>query len=165
MKTLYLVRHAKSSWEDDALSDRERPLSKRGEKTAPQMGQRLKAAGVSVQRMISSPATRALSTAQFLASAIGYRRGAISQDAELYFEGADAMLACIQRVDDEIQTLMLVGHNPDITEFLNKLCSKRVVNMPTCAIATILLDSSWSDVSYHSGRLQSYDFPKNRQPD
>lgn len=161
MKTLYLVRHAKSSWDDDSLKDHDRPLSKRGLRAAPEMGQRLQVADVRIDLIISSSANRALTTAGCLATAIGYAAADIEQDTELYFEGCDAMLATLNRVDDKVKTLMLVGHNPDMTDFLNRLCGDRVENMPTCAIATLQFNQPWSAVSYQSGLLLDYDFPKN----
>lgn len=160
MKTLYLVRHAKSSWSEIGLSDRQRPLNKRGMKNAPEMGQRLAAAGVCPDKIISSPAKRAYSTASYLAEAMGFKVKAIVKNDQLYFDGLSAMLNIIQRTDDETESLMLVAHNPDMTSLMNALCGYQVDNMPTCAIATIEFDSSWNDVEFDSGKLVSYDYPK-----
>jgi len=160
MKTLYLVRHAKSSWKDSSLSDLQRPLNKRGLKSAPEMGQRLKIADITIDLIVSSPANRAFSTAQFLAQAIEYETSHIVQDDRLYFEGISSMLKIIQKTRPNIQSLMLVGHNPDMTSLLNRLCGYQTVNMPTCAIATIQFDQNWSDVVDHRGTLIDYDYPK-----
>ena len=161
MKKLYLVRHAKSSWEDESLSDEQRPLNKRGRKSVLDMGRRLAVAGIQVDLIISSPALRALTTARSLASAIGYDAESIRQNKQLYFDGQSAMLKVIQKTPSEIQSLMLVGHNPDMTALLNLLCGYQTANMPTCAIATIQFKSGWSDVTRESGVLLDYDFPKN----
>ena len=161
MNKLYLVRHAKSSWEDDSLSDSQRPLNKRGQKNVLEMGRRLAASGLKPDLIIASPAVRALTTARQLASAIGYDQAAIVQNRQLYFEGKSAMLKLIQQTAPGVKSLMLVGHNPDMTSLLNSLCGFQVVNMPTCAIASIQFKQDWAEVSYERGFLFDYDFPKN----
>lgn len=161
MKTLYLVRHAKSSWKDSTLSDQQRPLNKRGLNNAPEMGRRLAEQCLTVDLVISSPANRAFTTAATLSSAIGYEKERIQQRDELYFDGRSSMLDIIQNTAAEHQSLMLVGHNPDMTSLLNSLCGYQVDNMPTCAIASIEFDCAWSEVSYNGGDLLKYDFPRN----
>lgn len=163
MKRLYLVRHAKSSWKDATLSDMLRPLNKRGLRDAPEIGRRLRVATVSIDRLLSSPAQRALSTAQTLARAIDFNPKLIIEEPELYFAGANASLQLIQSTDSACASLMLVGHNPDMTSLLNLLCGHQVGNMPTCAIASIQFNSEWSEVQAESGSLIDYDYPKNPQ--
>lgn len=163
MKKLYLVRHAKSSWNDSSLSDLQRPLNSRGLKNAPEMGQRLNASNTNIELIISSPANRAFTTASLLASAIGYDVDNIQKHDGIYFNGQSSMLQIIQKTEPGIQSLMLVGHNPDMTYLLNSLCGYQVNNMPTCAIATIQFDHDWSQVTYDSGNLLDYDFPKNKK--
>lgn len=161
MKILYLVRHAKSSWQDPSLSDQHRPLNKRGLSNAPEMGLRLHAENVEIDKIISSPANRALTTARFLASNIGYNEDNIEQNEQLYFGGTSTMINLIHHTPAEVDALMLVGHNPDMTMLLNRICGYQVDNMPTCAIATIRLDCEWPEVEDDSGSLLNYDFPKN----
>lgn len=161
MKTLYLVRHAKSSWQDTSLSDQQRPLNKRGLKNAPEMGLRLNAGDVGVDKIISSPANRAFSTAKFLASNINYEVANIEQDEQMYFGGTSTILNLIHHIGSDINSLMLVGHNPDMTMLLNRICGYQVDNMPTCAIAIIELDCEWPEVNDDSGKLLNFDFPKN----
>ena len=162
MKKLYLVRHAKSSWEDPNLSDQQRPLNKRGLKNAPEMGARMAIAGVKLDRIITSPAQRALHTARFIAKATGYGEDRLEQNDDLYFNGLTAMLNIIRTTDDNVNTLMLVGHNPDMTAMLNSLCGYQVDNMPTCAIACIgVKEDSWADVDYDECDLLNYNIPKN----
>ena len=161
MKKLYLVRHAKSSWKNPSLSDQQRPLNDRGKKNAPDMGKRLADAGVSIDRIISSPANRARSTAGYIATAIGYPEDDIIVNDDLYFHGLNSMLDIIHGTGDGVQTLMLVGHNPDMTSMLNSLCGYQVDNMPTCAIACISFQGEWSEVDYDRGELQNYNIPKN----
>ncbi len=162
MKQLYLVRHAKSAWDNPSLSDIERPLNKRGLKNAPDMADRLEALGTKVDLIISSPANRALTTAQYLASAIGYDKQQIKQQPSLYFEGTSSMLTAIKGTSSDIQSLMLVGHNPDMTSLFNSLCGHQTYNMPTCAIASIQFDKNWSQIEYNDGIIIKYDFPKNK---
>ena len=98
-KTLYLVRHAKSSWKDSSLDDRDRPLNKRGRRTAPDMGQRLAAQGHHPELMISSPANRAHSTAKIIAAEIGYDPSLIHIEEALYFSGVFSMCEVVEALD------------------------------------------------------------------
>lgn len=160
-KTLILVRHAKSSWKNTSLEDRDRPLNRRGQNDAPMMGQRLSQSGVLPDLIISSPAQRALSTARIIATEIGYPLDNIESEAALYFKGIEEILKLIHETKPQRQSLMLVAHNPDLTELLNLLCGFQTENLPTCAVATLSL-SDWR----HTGgaSLKAYDYPKNPNP-
>jgi phosphohistidine phosphatase len=161
-KTLYLVRHAKSSWSDASLSDRDRPLNKRGRRSAPDMGNRLAAKGHSPDLIIASPAKRAWMTAKIIAKELDYDKSAILTDESMYFSGIGGMLNMLEGLDDRYQKVMIVGHNPAMTSLLNSLCDASVANMPTCAIAVIDYDmASWSELRSAEGILLDYDFPKN----
>ena len=164
MKTLYLVRHAKSSWKDVSLHDRERPLNKRGRNNAPEMGRRLRQANARVERLITSPARRALNTAQMIAAQIDFPIEQIELNDRLYFTSFTAMLDLIRQTPDACNSLMLVGHNPDITALLHLLSrtdlAADIVNMPTCAIATLQFDAAWVDLAAGGARLVDFDFPK-----
>jgi len=161
-KCLYLVRHAKSSWSDASLHDRDRPLNKRGRKSAPDMGRRLAEQGHRPDLIISSPARRAFSTAKIIAKALGFERSEIVTDEDLYFSGTGGMVSMLEKLDDRYQNVMIVGHNPAMTSLLNVLGKARVDNMPTCAVAVISFEmASWSELNATSGILLAYDFPKN----
>ena len=160
MNTLYLVRHAKSSWSDPSLSDQQRPLNQRGLKNAPEMGRRLSARGIRPDLIISSPARRAFTTASLIAAEIGYAEDVIVSDDQLYFDGITAMLGIINHTEPRLHSLMIVGHNPDMTSLLNQLCGYQVTNMPTCAIATVEFDLPWTGVERKTGRMVDYDYPK-----
>ena len=161
-KTLYLVRHAKSSWSDSSLSDRDRPLNKRGRRSAPDMGSRLAVKGHQPDLIISSPAKRALMTAKIIAKKLDYDKSEILIDESMYFSGVGGMLKMLEGVDDHYQKVMIVGHNPAMTSLMNSLCDAPVDNMPTCAIAVIGYNmASWSELSSADGNLLDYDFPKN----
>ncbi len=161
-KTLYLVRHAKSSWSDPSLSDRDRPLNKRGRRTAPDMGSRLALKGHQPDLIISSPAKRALMTAGIIAKELDYDKSEILTDESMYFSGDRGMLKMLEGVDDRYQRVMIVGHNPAMTSLMNSLVETSVYNMPTCAIAVIGYNmASWSALRSADGNLLDYDFPKN----
>jgi len=161
-KTLYLVRHAKSSWSDSSLTDKERPLNKRGKRTAPDMGRRLAQEDHQPDLVISSPARRAFSTAKIIARALSYEISEIIIDESLYFSGEGSMVKMLGGLDDRYQSAMIVGHNPAMTSLLNSLCDAGIYNMPTCAIAIVTFDTAfWSELSDVNGRLIGYDFPKN----
>jgi phosphohistidine phosphatase len=162
MKTVYLVRHAKSSWSDPGLTDQLRPLNERGLDNAPEMGRRLASRDILPNLIISSPAKRAITTASLLATEIGYPVDDILMNDQLYFDGAKAILNIIHQTKAENESLMLVAHNPDMTSLLNKLCGYQVDNMKTCAVAEIEFDLPWSGIQFNSGRLIEYDYPKKK---
>ena len=146
MKTLFLVRHAKSTRDDPALPDRERPLDDRGRRDAPKMGKRLSKRDVKPDLIVSSPARRALTTAYLIADEIGYARTDIVVDDRLYASSAGDLLAVIHALDKKLEQVMLVGHNPEFTDLAHRLSSK-ISDMPTCAVAEFRFDmKAWSDV-------------------
>lgn len=146
MKTLFLIRHAKSSWDDPALPDRDRPLDDRGKRDVAKMGKRLAKRGVKPDLIVSSPAMRALATAEAIAKALDCKRKDIVVNVRLYGGQADDLLDVIHGLGDKLEHVMLVGHNPELTELAHRLSSK-ITNMPTCAIAEFTFDAkSWSVV-------------------
>ena len=160
MKTLLLIRHAKSSRDDPALSDRERPLNDRGEKDAPMMGQRLAKRHVKPDLIISSPAVRARATAQAMAREIGYELRDIAIDERLYASTADVLLAVVQSLDKKLDCVMLFGHNPEMTELAQRL-SGEIPDMPTCAVAEFRYDTkAWRDVGGIAPWKSMLDAPK-----
>jgi phosphohistidine phosphatase len=160
MKTLFLVRHAKSSRDDPSLPDRERPLNDRGLDDAPRMGKRLSKRGVKPDLLVSSPALRALTTAQLIADEIGYARKNIAVDERLYASSPDDLLAVICALDDKLGRVMLFGHNPEFTELAHRLSSE-IVDMPTCAVAEFRFDAkAWADVAELGPAKAELDAPK-----
>ncbi|MDM0070667.1 histidine phosphatase family protein [Variovorax sp. J31P207] len=160
MKTLYLVRHAKSSRDDPSLPDRERPLNDRGRQDAPAMGKRLCKRGVKPDLLVSSPALRALTTAQLIADEIGYQRKDIIVDERLYASSPDDLLTIICAIGDQVARVMLFGHNPEFTDLAHRLSSE-VVDMPTCAVAEFLFDAKvWADVAKVGPAKVKQDAPK-----
>ena len=163
MKTLYLLRHAKSSWATPGLGDQQRPLNKRGSSDAPMMGERFAGRGEQLDHIVSSPALRAHSTAKLFAGACGFASDAIDIESDLYFLGSGSIEAVILAQDDRLERLMLVFHNPDITQFANSLDYEfHVDNMPTCGLVKLSCDiARWSDWSRDNTRFDYFDFPKN----
>lgn len=160
MKTLFLVRHAKSSWDDTALSDKDRPLDDRGRRDAPEMGKRLAKRAVKPDLILSSPARRALTTAEVIAKKLDYRLKGIVVDDRLYAGGADDLLNVIRELDDESERVMLFGHNPELTELAHRLSSK-ITHMPTCAIAELTFNAkSWSKIGKAKVAKVVLDYPK-----
>ena len=96
-----------------------------------------------------------------MALSIDYKLDQIQQHRQLYFGGSSSMLKIINSTNTLVQSLMLVGHNPDMTSLLNKLCGYQTDNMPTCAIAKISFPKDWSEIDFNDGIIEHYDFPKN----
>ncbi len=162
MKDLILIRHAKSSWKDSSLDDRERPLNKRGERDAPEMGARLARHRNRPDLIVSSPAVRALETARIIARKLGYPRKDIVVQERLYGAGIVELLDVIRKADDSVATLMLFGHNPGLTELANHLGPRPIPNLPTCGVLHLGFDAdTWSTVGYARGNEMLFDFPKN----
>ncbi|HET7526739.1 MAG TPA: histidine phosphatase family protein [Burkholderiaceae bacterium] len=146
MKTLYLVRHAKSSRDDPTLADRDRPLNDRGLDDAPEMGKRLAKRRVDPDLIVSSPAARALKTAQLIAAEIGYECANIVIEERLYAAPVDDLLSVIRATDKKVDRLMLCGHNPEFSDLATRLAGEPI-DMPTCAVAEFAYDDArWSDV-------------------
>lgn len=160
MKSLLLVRHAKSSREDASLPDRDRPLCRRGRRTAPALGRQLHRYGVKPDLMISSPALRALETARIIARHLTYRCKDIAVDDRLYPGDARELLEVIRELDDCLMCVMLVGHNPALSELAHRLAS-HITHLPTCAVVRFTFTvSSWSAVARSAVRHVTLDSPK-----
>jgi phosphohistidine phosphatase len=167
MKSLYLLRHGKSSWVEHGLSDRDRPLAKRGLHDAPMMGERFHSRGEHLDRVISSPAVRAHTTAQLFCEACEFPVQDIETDSDLYFLGSGSIEDVILGQDDQLQALMLVFHNPDITFFANSLDDGfRIDNVPTSGLVRLNCDiSQWGDWSRAKTVFEYFDYPKNLSGD
>jgi phosphohistidine phosphatase len=154
LKQLLLVRHAKSSWKDAARADIDRPLNGRGRRDAPRVGAYLAARGFLPDRIVSSPARRARKTAQLLAAALtGAGEQIIVLDPALYEAGAALLLERVRAFEDTWQNVMLVAHNPGLTDFANLLTAIGIDNLPTCGvIVTELAIDSWQLAEAGCGR-------------
>lgn len=166
MKTLYLIRHAKSSWDDVDLTDIERPLNERGKRDSPRMGKRLKEKNIFPDMMLSSPATRALETCKVIAKTLGFAEEKIKIDKRLYHADEDQLLKIVQGIEDlndKEEVVMIFGHNPGLTEFANSLLSETIDNIPTCGVVgSKVRVKSWKETTFGSGEMKFFDFPKNK---
>lgn len=161
MKTLTIVRHAKSSWKDTSLRDRDRPLNKRGQRDAPEMGRRIDAAGIRPSLILTSPATRAWKTAKAIADAINYPREFLQKEDALYLASVERILDVLVAQDNRFNNIMIVGHNPGFTEFANFLVPGLTNNLPTAGIVCVEIDQDdWSLYQQPETRLVLHDWPK-----
>lgn len=160
-KRLILLRHAKSSWKEAALADFDRPLSGRGKRDAPAMAQRLKQWGIRPDLILSSPAKRARKTAKIAAEELGYPGKAIRCDERLYLQGVKALLAVLTETDDRCDEVMLVGHNPDMTELAERLTGDDFGEIPTAGAVVIRIEgTNWRDLAESGGATLLFDYPK-----
>jgi phosphohistidine phosphatase len=159
MRTLYLLRHAKSSWNDASLSDFDRPLKGRGREAAERVGKRLAAEKPEPQLVICSPAVRARETADIVLKSSKLRAEA-RFDERIYEASLGDLLQVVSEIPDDKPVAMLVGHNPGFEELLAFLTGEGR-RMPTCALAKIKLEvGSWKDVKASAGKLESFIAPK-----
>lgn len=163
MKTLTILRHAKSSWKESGANDRERPLSRRGERDAPVMGTRILDAGIRPSLIMSSPAVRAWATAKIVAKAISYPVEFLHREESLYLADTERLLDLLAQQDNAFNNIMIVGHNPGLTEFANRLLPGITDNLPTCGLVAFNLETSdWDLRSGATVDLLLHDYPKNK---
>ncbi len=161
VKTLFLVRHAKSSWDDRTTDDFDRPLNDRGRRDAPLMGKRIADLKDAPRIIVTSPAKRAATTARLIAEAIGVPAEKVVLSAPLYAASPETILGVINEFDDDVSSVMLVGHNPGLTQIAAGLAPGSVDHMPTCSIAAIDLGvDSWMMVRPGKGTLRFFETPK-----
>lgn len=161
MKTLTIVRHAKSSWKHRNLSDRERPLNKRGERDAPIMGRRVAEAGIRPSQIISSPAVRAWTTAKIFAKELGYPGEFLQREDGLYLASLDNLLDVIATQDAGFNHLMLFGHNPGLTDLVNYFVPGLTNNLPTAGVVSVSLEcEDWMLYDRPHTELVLHDYPK-----
>lgn len=161
MKTLLILRHAKSSWSHPELSDHERPLNKRGKHDAPRMGELIKQLDLVPEIIMSSTAQRAKQTAERVAEACGFD-GSILLVPDFYHGEYETFLELLREVPDDVQRVMIVGHNPDLEEFLDEL-TDGYTRLPTAALAQVELPiQRWGDFNETvSGKLVGAWYPRD----
>ena len=162
MKTLLLIRHAKSSWDDPGLSDYERPLNDRGKKDAPMMAERLYERGIKIDAFISSPARRARKTAeQFVKQYKKKRENDLVLKTELYMAGENNFSDLLEKLDDQVDCVAMFSHNPGITDFANSLTDARIDNIPTCGVFAVTIDAKkWNKFKDAQKKFLFFDYPK-----
>jgi len=164
MKTLFLLRHAKSDWADHTLPDCDRPLNQRGRRDAPRMGRLLQELGLVPDLIVSSTAVRAMKTARYVAKHSGFD-GPLHEEPSLYSERIDAYLRVVRSLDDPTSRALLVGHNPTMQMLIETLAG-RLERMPTAALARLDLPlDRWSQVGAGCGRLAGIWRPRDLEVD
>lgn len=161
MKTLYLVRHAKSSWDHPGLRDFDRPLNERGQNDAPRMAQMLVKEGVNPDLLVASPAKRALTTAIFFAEAFHMEADGVQREPAIYEAFPQEILRIISDLPDSSHTVMLFGHNPTFTEVANRFTEDFIDNVPTCGVVKIASSAeSWRALYEGNSKVTACYFPK-----
>jgi phosphohistidine phosphatase len=162
VKTLYVLRHAKSSWDDSSIDDHDRPLSARGRRAAGLIGEHMEAEGIRPQLVLCSTATRARQTLE----AIGDGTGTVEVEADLYLASGKELTDRLREVDGDVASVMVIGHNPGTRDLVLRLASagtdrERVeAKFPTAALATLEIDGEWSDLAENKARLLSLVLPR-----
>ena len=163
MRRLTLLRHAKTEAQHSGQEDWDRMLEPRGLQDAPEMARRLRDRKLKPDRVITSPAVRALTTAQIFARELHLPATKLVQDERLYLASPKVIREVIRELGGKAHHLMIVGHNPGLTEFAERISDDREIdNMPTCAIYTLEFKlDEWSELEWDSGVNAELDYPKN----
>jgi phosphohistidine phosphatase len=163
MKTLLLMRHAKSSWKESNIPDHDRPLNRRGKHDAPLMGKQLRDQKMNLDLIISSTALRAETTANLIAKAVRYK-GKIILDKSIYDAEPKDLFTLLSNSSDEYNSILLVGHNPTMEETVQMITNSPELTMATCAVAHLTLSiDTWTDLKEKqtfSSKLENFWTPK-----
>jgi phosphohistidine phosphatase len=155
------MRHAKSSHEDVTIEDFDRPLNKRGEHDAPLMGRLMNQNGILLQEIISSPAERAIATTRLFCGGIEYPFQNVKLDSNLYLASASNLLVVIKSLNEKIESALLLGHNPGLTDLSNYLSESAIDNIPTGGIVELLYNrKSWQEIENGSFQMGFFEYPK-----
>lgn len=161
MKSLIIIRHAKSSWDFSTLNDFDRPLNERGHKDAPMMAKRLLDKKIAIDAFISSTAKRAFTTASYFAEAYNVKEKNIIKVPELYHAAPKVFYDVIETVNDTFNSIAVFSHNPGITDFVNQLTNARIDNMPTCGVFAVTIQTeSWKNFAAAEKEFWFFDYPK-----
>lgn len=159
MKTLTLLRHAKSSWNDPSISDFYRPLKKRGKRDAQFMANKLRQRFLNIELIICSSAIRTLETATIFSDVLGLERNILKTD-ELYEASSNVILNTIHNINEDYRSVLIVTHNPGITNIANLLSEFCIENIPTTGIISFTFNDNWKEIKYKSCNFHFYDYPK-----
>ncbi len=161
MKTLHLIRHAKSSWKNLELSDLERPLNNRGKQACRIMALPIWEAGCRFENVFCSPSKRTRSTIKRLIKNMPENDIQWHVSDDLYCFHVNLLLDWCGKLDDSLESVVIVSHNPGLTDLINRLCDEHVDNLPTCGYAAIELPAdSWQQITRHRGQLSRFLYPK-----
>jgi len=160
IKTLIILRHAKSCWETPVKSDFDRPLNKRGYKNAPFMAKVFKDLNIPIDLIISSPANRAITTAKIFSDEIGYPTEKIIKDMSIYEAGLSDLISLLKETDNKYNNVMIVGHNNAFTDLANYLTDESIDNIFTCGIVGISFNGTWQEVDNVECTFLFFEYPK-----
>jgi len=161
MKTVYIVRHAKSSWEHPHLSDHDRPLLNKGKNRTKLIGQYLVRNKISVDQIISSSAVRAYETGKIIAKSIGYPVDDIQIERGIYHTDVERLVDSLYGLSNNIQSVMFFGHNPTFTYFANEWLDEKIDWLPTSALAGISFDTdNWNKLARAKHKTEIYVTPR-----
>jgi phosphohistidine phosphatase len=162
MKTVIFIRHAKSSWKFPELTDFDRPLNERGLRDAPFMGEQLRNRQIFPDLIVSSPAVRAYTTAQIIATKLNYPIQNIQQESNIYEATPETVLNILRQLPDDKNIVFIFGHNPTFTMIANHFSDETIENVPTCGIVAVNFEmASWKALNQPNSRFSFFDFPKN----
>ena len=157
-KSFIFVRHAKSSWAEPELKDRDRPLNNRGKRDGPFMAKYCQMKELHLDKLISSPAKRAYHTSQYFSKEFGLE---VEKESDLYFGSESDWMYLINSLDESIKLPAFFSHNPTITYFSNKLGNASLDNVPTCGVVHFESKANkWSEVGEHNTKMVNFYFPK-----
>lgn len=161
-KRLILVRHAKSDWGNPSVRDFDRPLNRRGDINAPEMAQRMISQKIYPELIVSSPALRAITTAKYFAKAWEIALEVIQMDKNIYEADLKTLLNIVNHFDNHHNTIVMFGHNPGFTDFVNYLSDVSIYNMPTCSVVMLEFPfEEWNLVSNSTAKVLLFDYPKS----
>jgi phosphohistidine phosphatase len=161
MKQIFLIRHAKSSWNDSSVRDIDRPLNDRGREDAPDMARRLKKRDIKIDRLVSSPAKRAKQTAKLFAEELGIDKDDVLIVPDLYEANENDFLRTILGLKDKWNSVAIFSHNPGILAFAGALTTTELTDMPTCAIFGARVDTEeWKEFPSARKEFLFFDYPK-----
>ena len=163
-RVLHIVRHAKSAWDYSDVADIDRSLKPRGIRNAYELSRKLKLNNLIPQKIISSPADRALHTAVIFAGVFGYPLGDLEISSILYESSLEKIIDLIRNTDDGYKSLMVFGHNPDITDLVNHYIISSVDNVPTCGVVTLKFSTaSWKTIGRKNFETHIINFPNKNK--
>ena len=159
MKKLIIIRHSKSSWKDLRLNDFNRPLNKRGKSDGPLMADYLKRKISRVDYLHSSSSVRTFETSKYFINQIQFEK--VQYDDALYHCSATSILNMIRSYSEDYQSVMIIAHNPGLTNLINNITNVTIDNLPTTGLAEIEFNiNSWSNISCENSTLLDLKFPK-----
>jgi len=164
MKTLLIIRHAKSGWDDPSLSDFDRTLTERGKSDAAMMAKRIIMNIIKIDAFVSSPAKRAKKTAKIFMKEYKKNETDLLLIPSLYEPSVADFYDAVETLDDKNDTIAIFSHNPGITEFVNSLKCSPIYNMPTCAVFAVKIKTKqWENFREAEKEFLLFDYPKNEE--